>query len=468
MACTADGDVMTVQNGLKLVKPRGSNRPMKPLTIKIAPAYEAKLALLAEQSKENDENEMSTLKIGTPCKNACCEVVYNGPTDTKSNCVYHPGAAIFHEGMKFWSCCKKKTSDFSTFLDQKGCTTGEHHFSMIEQVKEVRQDWFNSGDYVHVNLYCKGVIPTESTFESNGFSLEAAVTYANGQKESAFDYDLFGEIDVENSHVLINERKIEIVLKQMDRTTWPKLRYDPEDENSETQDEVIVWNGLNQPTKERDGSRPMKSIKTKIIPAYEAKLALLAEQSKENDENEMSTLKIGTPCKNACCEVVYNGPTDTKSNCVYHPGAAIFHEGMKFWSCCNKKTSNFNTFLDQKGCTTGEHVFSTIEQVKEVREDWFNSGDCIHVNLYCKGAIPADSTFKSNGFSLGAVVTYANGQKESAFDYELFGEIDVENSYVMISERKVEMVLKQVEPVSWPKLRYEREANEQQEQEVSN
>lgn len=28
--------------------------------------------------------------------------------------------------MKYWSCCKRKTSDFNTFLSQEGCTKGAH------------------------------------------------------------------------------------------------------------------------------------------------------------------------------------------------------------------------------------------------------------------------------------------------------------------------------------------------------
>lgn len=45
--------------------------------------------------------------------------------------MYHNGVAIFHEGMKYWSCCEKKTSDFSVFLEQKGCTTGKHCWAKV-------------------------------------------------------------------------------------------------------------------------------------------------------------------------------------------------------------------------------------------------------------------------------------------------------------------------------------------------
>lgn len=43
--------------------------------------------------------------------------------------------------------------------------------------------------------------------------------------------------------------------------------------------------------------------------------------------------------------------------CQYHPGYPVFHEGLKFWSCCTKRTTEFEVFLNQVGCTTGQHVW---------------------------------------------------------------------------------------------------------------
>ena len=47
------------------------------------------------------------------------------PEDDERECWHHPGVPIFHEGMKYWSCCQKKTSDFQAFLAQAGCTLGK-------------------------------------------------------------------------------------------------------------------------------------------------------------------------------------------------------------------------------------------------------------------------------------------------------------------------------------------------------
>ncbi|CAO0795182.1 unnamed protein product [Mucor circinelloides] len=47
--------------------------------------------------------------------------------ENKDNaCQYHEGAPVFHEGLKGWSCCKKRVSDFDEFLALPGCTFGRH------------------------------------------------------------------------------------------------------------------------------------------------------------------------------------------------------------------------------------------------------------------------------------------------------------------------------------------------------
>ncbi|MCJ1338235.1 hypothetical protein MMC09_003521 [Bachmanniomyces sp. S44760] len=57
-------------------------------------------------------------------------------TDSKENCIYHPGPPIFHEGQKGvskpsnlkprWKCCKPRVLTFDEFLSILPCTTGKH------------------------------------------------------------------------------------------------------------------------------------------------------------------------------------------------------------------------------------------------------------------------------------------------------------------------------------------------------
>ena len=34
---------------------------------------------------------------------------------------------------------------------------------------------------------------------------------------------------------------------------------------------------------------------------------------------------------------------------------------MKYWSCCQRKTSEFDNFLNQAGCTEGSHLWFKSE-----------------------------------------------------------------------------------------------------------
>lgn len=73
--------------------------------------------------------------------------------------------------------------------------------------------------------------------------------------------------------------------------------------------------------------------------------------------DDSSEVPIGTICKNGGCNTSYEGPETNDTQCVHHPGVPIFHEGLKYWSCCQKRTTDFNAFLSQVGCECGKHVW---------------------------------------------------------------------------------------------------------------
>lgn len=62
------------------------------------------------------------------CKNGGCGHAYESPATNLTTCVHHPGVPVFHEGLKYWSCCTKRTSDFAQFLAQRGCQSGQHRW----------------------------------------------------------------------------------------------------------------------------------------------------------------------------------------------------------------------------------------------------------------------------------------------------------------------------------------------------
>uniref|UniRef100_A0A8D1CDV7 Integrin beta-1-binding protein 2 n=1 Tax=Sus scrofa TaxID=9823 RepID=A0A8D1CDV7_PIG len=60
------------------------------------------------------------------CHNKGCGQHFDPQTNLPDSCCHHPGVPVFHDALKGWSCCRKRTVDFSEFLNIKGCTVGPH------------------------------------------------------------------------------------------------------------------------------------------------------------------------------------------------------------------------------------------------------------------------------------------------------------------------------------------------------
>lgn len=56
------------------------------------------------------------------CTHKGCGQDYDPENNSPESCTYHPGAPVFHEGLKSWSCCKdvnKPVLDFDEFMGIK-------------------------------------------------------------------------------------------------------------------------------------------------------------------------------------------------------------------------------------------------------------------------------------------------------------------------------------------------------------
>ncbi|KAI1724912.1 CHORD domain-containing protein [Ditylenchus destructor] len=60
-------------------------------------------------------------------------------------------------------------------------------------------------------------------------------------------------------------------------------------------------------------------------------------------------------CYNKGCGEKFDPAENNKDACMYHPGPPYFHDAYKIWQCCNKKSTDFGTWLSYKGCTRGSH-----------------------------------------------------------------------------------------------------------------
>ncbi|KAF5898217.1 cysteine and histidine-rich domain-containing protein 1, partial [Clarias magur] len=276
------------------------------------------------------------------CYNKGCGQRFDPEKNLDGQCTYHPGVPVFHDALKGWSCCKRRTTDFSDFLSIAGCTKGPHNQEKPpEPIKpEVR---------------------------------------TSGEKKDVDDFK-------------------------------PKF------------DESIIQapkpvQAIQRPSPDEPLSRLPQKVSASLKQALEKLKG--SENTPEKKDNDDDEIKIGTSCKNGGCTKTFSGTGSNEELCLYHAGFPIFHEGMKYWSCCKRKTSDFNTFLSQEGCTKGKHLWRKKDSGKKVvpcRFDWHQTGSQVTITVYAKNSIPELSYVDANSTQLDIHIIF-DGDKE--FDQKI-------------------------------------------------
>ncbi|KAL6131914.1 hypothetical protein ACLB2K_070287 [Fragaria x ananassa] len=103
-----------------------------PLMFRLTPAimnlgvlmhwFPAEVPINIERGRDIMEGEPAAL---LKCQRIGCNATFSDDNNPEGSCQYHD-APIFHDGIKEWSCCKKRSHDFSLFLELEGCKTGKH------------------------------------------------------------------------------------------------------------------------------------------------------------------------------------------------------------------------------------------------------------------------------------------------------------------------------------------------------
>jgi len=284
-------------------------------------------------------------------------------------------------GYKGWTCCNKKSSDFTEFLNTPGCALGRH------------------------------------------------------SREKP--------IEPENITGKVDERSLEEQLEELKRSS-----------SGQTKHRSPV------PTTKEERPDFDNTPLIPIIPSRAASLkpiiSTLATPSQSRGRNEIPN---GEPCKNGGCKQTYDS-SNTVSECVHHPGVPIFHEGMKYWSCCQRKTSDFQSFLNQEGCMIGEHKWKKDDEGSakvECRYDWHQTATHVTVAIYAKKYDPDISKLEIHPIRLKAHVYFPEQAGAFDLDIELAGKVTVQETTANMSGTKLEIKMKKAEPGSWAKLFLPRE-----------
>lgn len=333
------------------------------------------------------------------CYNKGCGQKFKEEDNRDEACTYHPGGPVFHDAMKGWSCCKKRSTDFTDFLNTPGCTKGRHNPTKPPEPEKPPIESLKIGEEIIV----KGPPPPK-------------VMRNISRPPDDLPFKLL-RVKVANS--------LSSLLARLRKQQQQEEEERQEKEKAEQQQKI------NSNSDEDSNTN---------------------EDSNSNGGEEVA---IGTKCKNYTCEALYVGPDTNFTTCQYHPGVAIFHDGYKFWSCCQRRTSDFNEFQRQEGCTTGDHVwFKEVKKAQTCRVDWHQTGSTVVIAFYAKACLPEKSCVEANPTNIRVSLVFDNGKTEFAQDIPLHGVVTVEKSSVDMMGTKVEVKLKKADPISWSDLRF--------------
>jgi len=288
------------------------------------------------------------------CYNLGCGKKFKESTNHAKACTFHSGKPYFHDAYKHWTCCDRKSSDFSEFMAIAGCTIGFHNKTK----------------------------PPEPV------------------KQKVADVDGPNRLSLEQ--VKIAERPSE--------------------------------------------DTPMVRLQLNI--ANSLKSALAKQKAAQGDEKKDTekcgeAKSSGMPCKNNGC-LARVGEESEGQPCIYHPGNPVFHEGFKFWSCCEKRTTDFNAFLEQKPCSSGTHVWGQKEDPTKVksacRTDWHQTGPHVYFTAFAKNCDPDLSYVEASPVKIHLHLAF--GDKIFDETLVLSHVVDLSQSSVTFSGAKAEVKLR--------------------------
>ena len=181
-----------------------------------APAPEKKPAEVPDKAD-------AVIAVGTSCLHNGCKAQFESDKSRVEPCLFHPGVAIFHEGSKYWSCCKKGCLEFEEMLNQPGCTTGRHKFVKEEtkagQIVPCRVQSYQNATEVCLNVFAKGADKEKSTVKFLASSVELDITMTNDTR-CVKSFKLPAQIDPEKSSIVYFATKVELVLKKVNSDQW--------------------------------------------------------------------------------------------------------------------------------------------------------------------------------------------------------------------------------------------------------
>ncbi|SCZ97747.1 BZ3500_MvSof-1268-A1-R1_Chr4-3g07424 [Microbotryum saponariae] len=310
----------------------------------------------------------------TTCTRKGCGKTFDESNNTQADCQFHPGAPVFHEGMKSWSCCattNKPVTAFDEFLALPGCATGTHSSE-------------------------KPVAPPKPTVVES--TPAPVATGVNGEETYGAPV-----------------------------TSLP-------------------------PPPPRAASSSSATLKDRQ--------PVSTEYVEEQDDPSL-TVPAGARCKRRACGATFEPSTSRHdTECQYHIGVPLFHEGSKGYSCCKRRVLDFDDFLRIEGCRSGKHLFvgpkpkpgqEEEDQLVECRVDHYQSPRNVCVSIFGKQADKERSSVRFEVEEMHVDLLLPS-RKRFTKSFSLYGPIDPATSTFKILGTKCEVTLAKADARSWPSI----------------
>ncbi|KAL8681096.1 MAG: hypothetical protein Q9186_002748 [Xanthomendoza sp. 1 TL-2023] len=248
---------IAVTNG-DSTKPSISQRPQ-------APQQAARPPSIPPPESESDDPSM-TIPADKTCRRRGCNATSFATTGASSReeeeCLYHSGQAIFHEGSKGWTCCKRRVLEFDEFMKIEGCKQKKRHMFVGKGKKDQgeealmtvryaaplvriysedidqrnnRHDFYQTPTTIIASLYLKKIDKQRARIDfpsPDEISLDLPTT---DMKRYKTNVPLFGLIDTSKSTSKVMGTKLELTLVKLENDSWPTLRSDEQRTSEITQ-----------------------------------------------------------------------------------------------------------------------------------------------------------------------------------------------------------------------------------------
>lgn len=204
-----------------------------------------------DDPSDSDSAEESKPPIApdTPCSRRSCSAIFtaSAPRSAPDQCRYHPGAPLFHEGSKGWTCCRRRVLEFDEFMKIPGCRTRDRHRfarsgtaaveaepatggvegtptksprgGVDEELLDegaVRSDFYQTASQVHVSFFLKKIDPASAVVKFHPQKLELDLVTADRPRPKRWrsTVELYGAVEPEECAFRVLGTKLEVTLQK--------------------------------------------------------------------------------------------------------------------------------------------------------------------------------------------------------------------------------------------------------------